>query len=228
MDAQALSALISATAGLLGALIGFAGAQVANKRIIAQSREQRRFERAQEMRAEVIPRLFVRLENMADIFAFVLYGPLHFAMLVEEMMSGVSTERLEKKQVEEHVKEWTEETSRNRERLKKERQDMRDYFRLHDIWLPDEISQPLRELIDEYMKQTDRVVAAHNEFSRMVLDAPDDLEDRVQDIQERTFQVVDRYMSLTTESKDWFEGESRRRRVETLWSTARKILGVEE
>ncbi len=75
MEAQALTALISAGAGLLGALIGFLGTQRANKRIVDLAREQRRFERAQEMRAEVIPRYLTLLGDMEGGFSSILELP---------------------------------------------------------------------------------------------------------------------------------------------------------
>jgi hypothetical protein len=64
MQPEIWTALISALAGLSGALIGFAGAQLTHKRSVDLAREQRRFERAQEMRAEIIPRIFGMLHNM--------------------------------------------------------------------------------------------------------------------------------------------------------------------
>ena len=79
MDAQIVVALmspiISAVAGLIGALIGYRGSQRTTQRNFDLAREQRRFERAQEMRAEVIPKLFVLLENQAERLAWALDLP---------------------------------------------------------------------------------------------------------------------------------------------------------
>src|SRR5215208_5003075 len=79
MDAQIVVALmspiISAGAGLLGALIGYRGSQRTTQKNIDLAREQRRFERAQEMRAEVIPKLFVLLEHVEEQIAWMLDLP---------------------------------------------------------------------------------------------------------------------------------------------------------
>src|SRR5215204_3954656 len=86
MDPQALSALISATAGLLGALLGFAGSQLTHKRDVDLARDQRRFERAQEMRAEVIPKLFVELKNLEEIFDHILDFPISLIEVSKEVV----------------------------------------------------------------------------------------------------------------------------------------------
>src|SRR5215211_8408241 len=97
MDAQALSALISPAAGLLGALIGFAGAQLATQRTVAQAREQRRFERAQEMRTEVLPRLLVLLERVEEQTAWALDLPGRGTEWIRDIMVEVLEGRLKKK-----------------------------------------------------------------------------------------------------------------------------------
>src|SRR5215213_2232517 len=70
-----MDALISAAAGLLGALIGLAGALLVHKQTVEFAREQRRVERAQEMRAEVIPQLYKMLNAHKDEFEWVLNLP---------------------------------------------------------------------------------------------------------------------------------------------------------
>ena len=60
---QVLTALISASAGLIGAMVGFAASFFSSKRTLDQAKEQRRFERAQELQAEVVPQLLRRVDE---------------------------------------------------------------------------------------------------------------------------------------------------------------------
>jgi hypothetical protein len=66
MSHSVINAIISASAALLGALLGFAGSVRANRHALEVARVQRRYERVQDMRAEVLPKLYGYLQDIHD------------------------------------------------------------------------------------------------------------------------------------------------------------------
>jgi hypothetical protein len=151
MDDQALSTLIPAAAGLLGALIGFLGSQITHKRSVGLAREQRRFERAQEMQAEVIPKLFVRLRTIAELFSGRLDAPLRLTEAVGELLGERLDGRLNDEQAEARLAEWSQEfLEREFGALSKKATELNEYFILHRIWLPQDLARAFEELLDKY------------------------------------------------------------------------------
>jgi hypothetical protein len=183
MSAQASAALISSAAGLVGALIGLAGAQFTTRRTVAQAREQRRFERAQEIRAEVIPKFFLLLWGVRDAWVFILditptyYGIFKriFTDSARELSelglkpSGQGTE-LQNQQVDEVLEKWekrVDEKMQEYERLQenyfaqtdKRFEELNEYFNLNRIWLPEDLTKAM----GEYMDTLHALISKYNE-----------------------------------------------------------------
>jgi hypothetical protein len=123
---QVLSALISGVAALVGALIGFLGAQRATKQTVDLTREQRRLERTQEMQAEVVPRFIAYLSNQKDALSFVLEHD--------------TTQKVN----------LPEETQRQIQEFRRKVAEFTQYTRLHSIWLPDDLSREFTVLVEQY------------------------------------------------------------------------------
>jgi hypothetical protein len=223
-DAQVLSALIPAAAGLLGALIGFAGSQLTHKRTADLAREQRRFERAQEMRAEVIPRLFVWLGNLEKHFDWILDLPLRGLEKLGELGEGFFEGRFSEEQTVAQTGEWLQALNKRKDAFRKEMDDLNEYFELHRIWLPQDLGSTWAELVKEYNEHRDNWERAFNEaWSESLLSELDDIEKMKAEL---TY-ARELYEAQVRSSRDWFE-EARRRREAAMWSAARKVLAVED
>jgi hypothetical protein len=180
MKPEILTALISAAAGLLGALIGFAGSQLANQRTVAQAQERRRFERAQEMQAEVIPKLFLRLKELSRRFAYVLdMGPHQVDEIAKEIKNPQDDSGFES---------WWERMpyQRDIDEIDKKLDELNEYFDLNSIWLPKELSSAYAEPMQEYSQHWNTLGKAHTEmpfdfFARRYKDALDNNADEYLD-----------------------------------------------
>jgi len=242
MDAQALSALISAAAGLLGALIGFAGAQLTHKRTVDLAREQRRFERAQEMRAEVIPRIFAMFHNVDEMFTSLLAVPRHdtnsFRELVEELLEGLLEGRLNTEQVVAPIKEVESSRKAQRDAFRKQMKELKDYWVLHQIWLPRDLRRSFGELIDMYTVEVMKEIRAMNNYSIRTAGLLELMDSEVEgdtkafhelaaQLLEAQNQALESFEAEVRETRAWLKGE-RIRREAAIQSAARKILAVED
>ena len=227
MDAQALSALISAAAVLLGALIGFAGAQLATQRTVAQAREQRRFERAQEMRTEVIPRLFVLLERVEEQTAWALDLPGRGTEWIRDIMVEVLEGRLNEEEAVAREEEALAPLQKELNEFDRQMKELKEYFLLHRIWLPENLISDFESVMDGYDAHWPRVQKVVTEWAvrgqRFMEAVPED----VKALDEFLTQEKNFYEAGVREMRDWFEGD-RLRREANIWSAARKVLAVED
>jgi hypothetical protein len=244
MDARIVVALmspiISAVAGLLGALIGYRGAQRTTQRNIDFAREQRRFERAQEMRAEVIPKLFVLLENQAERLAWALDLP---GRVTEEGFREIVGAFLEGRgsyiQPDAQLNEWVQGQQSLQSAHETQSKKLTEYFLLHRIWLPEALASAFAELADEYDEHWMKMYRAVEEWgargkrrftnvdSEEVIALDDLAPEELKALDEYLNQEKEFYEARVRDTRDWFEGE-RLRREAAMWSAARQVLAVEE
>jgi hypothetical protein len=231
MDAQIVVALmspiISAVAGLLGALIGYRGSQRTTQRNIDLAREQRRFERAQEMRAEVIPKLFVLLEHVEESIAWMLDLPSRGTEWMRPIMRDYLEGRLNEEQAAAREEEALALLHREYDAFERQMKELKDYFLLHRIWLPEHLVSEFEAVMDGYDAHLPNVVRVMTQWAaRGQSFFETDAED-VKAVDEFLNQEKDFYDAGVREMRDWFEGD-RLRREAAMWSAAREVLAVEE
>jgi hypothetical protein len=225
MSEQVLIVLISAGAGLLAAIIGFAGLQRANQRTVAQAQEQRQRERAQEMRAEAIPKIFEHFDAMQKQFAFVLDLPHRGS----EQLRAIWREDLVAPHEEPQrarIREWNKEQQSQTEEFVKQLDEFRKYLALHRIWIPENLATLADELSAKYDEHNDKWYRALQEWGMSLRHSHFGFKD-MQDIDEALNPPLDLYEAQIRETRDWFGGE-RLRQEAALASVARKVLAVKE
>ena len=239
MSEQVLVVLISASAVVAGALIGFGATFLTTKLTVAQSHEQRRIERAQEMRAEVIPRLFVLLHNQEEQLASALDLPGRATERMREATGEYLEGRLTDEQADAQLEEWLQGPQSQQAAHKAQAKELIEYFLLHRIWLPEGLASAFAELADEYDKHWMKVHRAVAEWadrgSRKFTDSATGEEKPLDELAPKELKVLDEFLNQEKEfyeaqireTRDWFEGE-RLRREAAMWSAAREVLGVEE
>jgi hypothetical protein len=227
MDPQVLSDIAPTAGVLLGALIGFAGAQLATRQTVAQAREQRRFERAQEMRAEVIPRLFVLLEHVEEQTAWALDLPGRGTDWIRETMVEVLEGRLNEEQAAVREEEALAPLHKEINEFDRQMKELKEYFLLHRIWLPENLISEFEAVMDGYDAHWPRVQRVVTEWAvrgqRFMEAVPED----VKALDEFLTQEKNFYEAGVRQMRNWFEGE-RLRQEDAMWSAAREVLGVEE
>jgi len=222
-----MSPIISAAAGLLGALIGYRGSQRTTQRNIDLAREQRRFERAQEMRAEVIPKLFVLLGHVEEQTAWALDLPSRGTEWLGPIMREYFEGRLSEEQAEAREEEALASLYREIDAFERQLKELKEYFLLHRIWLPEHLVSAFEEVMDGYDAHWPKVVKVVAEWAVRGQSFMEALSRGREALDEFLNQEKDFYEAGICEMRDWFEGD-RLKREEAMWSAARKVLAVEE
>jgi hypothetical protein len=219
--------IVSASAGVLGALIGYRSALRTTQANIDLAREQRRFERAQEMRAEVIPKLFLFLQRLEDQTAWVLDLPVRGTEWMRPIMRDLVEARLNEEEAAAREEEALEPIRKEFGEFEKQLAELREYFLLNRIWLPEHLVSAFVQVMDGYEaheKMMVSVVAQWAERGQTFFETgPKDTEALETFLnQEREF-----YEAGVRGMRNWFEGD-RLRQEAAMWSAARQVLAVEE
>jgi hypothetical protein len=221
------SALISAAALVVGGLLGFLAAERTTRRTVAQAREQRRFERAQELRAETIPRLFVLLARVEEHTAWLLDLPGRATEQMRETMGEYLEGRLNKEQAEARELEWVQELDRELDAFNKQIMELKEFFLLHRIWLPDRLTVEFDKVMDGYDEHWPDLLRGVTNWAVRGQRFAETIPEDKKAIDSFLNQEKELYEASVRKMRNWFEGD-RLRLEEKPWSIAREVLGVED
>jgi hypothetical protein len=219
--------IVSASAGLLGALIGYRSAQRTTQANIDLAREQRRFDRAQEMRAEVIPRLFVLLGRLEEHTAWALDLPGRGTEWIRPIMKEYVEGRLNQEQAAAQEEEALEPVRREFDAQESQMKELKEYFLLHRIWLPEHLVSAFEGVMDGYDAHMPMAATAVAQWAARGQSFFETDPENAQVLDAFLNQEKAAYEAGVRETRNWFEGD-RLTREAAMWSAARKVLAVEE
>ena len=170
MSEPILQSLISASAGLIGALIGFGGSLIVSLRAGKIARDQVRYARAHERRDEVLATLYGLVYEVEDDFDDVLRA-------LRRLKDSGHTPEQERSS-------WAvlvNEAVRLNKELGNTVESLLSYHQKHFVWMPENISTTLIAILEPLVEQREKMISAVEDLlqrGRMVPDSVlDDSED---------------------------------------------------
>jgi hypothetical protein len=167
----AITAVSTVSAAAIGGLAGYLGAARASKQAVAIAREQRRYERVHEMRSEVLPTLYADLRTLHDIFKSITRTPL-----------GTANEEgnVDLNQVSERYNQMLSSIQQLDERLGQ----ISEYYKLHILWIPDEVSTPISTAFDGFKELLRKVSQIQEKFGEHLNEISQQMERQQSQIKE--------------------------------------------
>jgi hypothetical protein len=210
-----LTALITASAGLLGALVGFAGSLIVSIRSARLGREQVRYARAYERRDEVIATLYGHLfefsQTLLERASSAINLKLPDANDLEEVLLGI---RLF------HASDQWGVSSRVME-------DFKNYFAKNGVWIPDDVNITMTRLFDAI---DERNVKLRNLAETLMEDVAK-TKSRVSGEESprvpAVVTAIKEFYDVARETNDWLEGDFSQQDA-LLRKRIKKLLQVED
>lgn len=132
-----MTTLIPGGAAFLGALIGFVGLLLTNKRTVLTTREQRRYELVRDKRGETIPEMYYRSRKLLTEFTALLNVPIQ----MQDERGKPSQEVIEKN---------TKARNDKGSQFIKQLNDLDEYYERNAIWLPTELGNLINNFLIDF------------------------------------------------------------------------------
>jgi hypothetical protein len=192
---RVLTALITASAGLLGALVGFAGSLIVSIRSARIGREQVRYARAYERRDEVLATLYGHLfefsQTLLERASSALNLKLPDANDIEAVLDGIRFF---------YTSDQWDVSSRAME-------DFKAYFAKNEVWIPDDVNITMTRLFDAI---DERNVKLRNLAKTLMTDVAKTKSQVSGEESTRAPAVVTaikEFDDVARETNDWLEGD---------------------
>jgi hypothetical protein len=154
----AITAVSTLSASAIGAWAVYRGSARASEQAVAIAREQRRYERVHEMRAEVLPTIYADLHTLHD--AIVSLSTVSLTVpndTYEELLDRI--EEIEKRLNPQIV-------------LANEKVDeIYEYYKLHILWIPEDIKTFLLTARESLADQLDKSGLVYENFDSVLAEA---------------------------------------------------------
>ena len=173
------------------------------------------------------PALFVLLEHVEEQIAWMLDLPSRGTEWMRPIMREFLEGRLNEEQVAAREEEALAPLHGEIDASERQMKELKDYFLLHRIWLPEHLVSAFEEVMDGYDAHLPNVVRVVAQWAArgesFFKTDPEDMKA----VDAFLNQEKDFYDAGVREMRNWFEGD-RLRREAAMWSAARKVLAVEE
>jgi hypothetical protein len=169
----AIAAGASVSVGILTALTALYSSKRTSKQAISIAREQRRYERVHDMRAEVLPQIYADVYTLHDVCTSLAKRPLG-----ANPEGGVDVNQLT---------EALQEMDLVIDKALKKLDEMEEYYRNHILWIPREVEEAQKTAFSGLVAQFRKISQAQ---SNLRLQIQQSLQDEDADPAERRKRIV--------------------------------------